>query len=199
MNRFKIEYLLIVILPVLASWIGSLLPGMQSGPGGPSLMHISLGAALLTGLMALFVRYLAGQWHYLIAIVASMLYAGLSLRMMNAPISILPLFLVNLLYSVLTILIIKFVFYIKTIFRFRTILFGVAGAAIFSVYLAFLYQLLTVQLPQGFWNATFMYGLISYVFIGFGMSMADLIILRLDVAELQNQGSQDQDTEEDDS
>ncbi|MDD3563431.1 MAG: hypothetical protein PHR32_07140 [Candidatus Cloacimonetes bacterium] len=196
MNRFKIEYLLIVILPVLASWIGSLLPGMQSGPVGPSLMHISLGAALLTGLMALFVRYLAGQWHYLIAIVASMLYAGLSLKVMNAPISIMPLFLVNLVYSVLTILIVKFVFYIKTIFRFRTILFGFAGAAIFSVYLAFLYQLLTIQLPEGFWNATFMYGLVSYVLIGFGMSMADLIILRLDVAELK---SQDQDSQEDDS
>lgn len=199
MNRFKIEYLLIVILPVLASWIGSLLPGMQGGSIGPSLLHISLGAALLTGLMALFVRYLAGQWQYLIAVAASLLYAGLSLRVMNAPISILPLFLVNLVYSVLTILILKFVFYIKTIFRFRTILFGVAGALIFSVYLAFLYQLLTIQLPEGFWNATFMYGLIIYVFIGFGMSMADLIILRLDVAELKSQGRQDQDTQEDDS
>lgn len=107
-----------------------------------------------------------------------------------------PCFLVNLVYSVLTILIVKFVFYIKTIFRFRTILFGFAGAAIFSVYLAFLYQLLTIQLPEGFWNATFMYGLVTYVFIGFGMSMADLIILRLDVAELK---SQDQDSQEDDS
>ncbi len=194
MNKFKIQYLLILILPLVWSWIGAMLSGAQSGPGGLSLMQISLGAGLLTGLMALFIRYLGGQWHYLIAIVISLIYAALSLRMMNAPISIIPLFLINLVNCVLTILLVRSVFYIKALFRFRTIFFGLAGALIFSSYIAFLYQTLTIRLPEGFWNASFMYGLILYVFIGFGLSMADLIILRLDVAELKKQGTMEDDS-----
>jgi hypothetical protein len=53
---------------------------------------------------------------------------------------------------------------------------------------------LTVDLPSGFWSANFMYGLILYVFIGFGMSMADLIILRLDVAQLSSKGKPEDDS-----
>lgn len=193
MNKFKFQYLLIVILPVLWSWIGSMLSGMQSGPGGLPLMYINFGAALLTGLMALFIRYLGGQWHYLIAVLISLIYAILSLNLMHAPISLMPLFLINLAYSVLTILIVNYVFYIKTLFRFRTIIFGLVGGLIFSAYLAFLYRLLTVELPEGFWNTSFMYGLILYVFIGFGISMADLIILRMDVAQLKNKGTMEDD------
>lgn len=194
MNKFKIQYLLIVILPLVAGWIGAMLSGTQSGPAGLSLMHISLGVALLTGLMALFVRYLGGQWHYLIAIVLSLIYAAISLKLMNAPISIMSLFLVNLVNAVLTIMLVRSVFYIKTLFRFRTIFFGLLGAMIFSTYLAFLYKTLTIELPVGFWGASFMHGLILYVFIGFGMSMADLIILRLDVAQLKNKGTMEDDS-----
>lgn len=188
MRKFKIQYLLIVILPVLCSWIGSMLSGMKSGPAGLALLYISMGAALLTGLIALFVRYLGGKWHYLIAVVMALVYSALSLQAMNAPISIMPLFLINLVFGVLTIMIVNYVFYVKTLFRFRTIFMGLLGALIFSTYLGFLYMLLTIELPEGYWNASFMYGLILYVFIGFGMSMADLIILRMDVAQLKKQG-----------
>ncbi|MCB5261991.1 MAG: hypothetical protein LHW64_05435 [Candidatus Cloacimonetes bacterium] len=194
MNKFKIQHLLILILPVLTSWISAMLPGMQSGPFGPPLMYIGLGAAFLTGLMALYIRYLGGHWHYLLAIVISLIYSALSFKMMGAPISIMSLFMINLVFSILTILIVNYVFYIKTLFRFRTLLFGLAGALIFSAYLAFLYQLLTIELQDGFWNVSFMYGLILYVFIGFGLSMADLIILRLDVAQLKNTSSQEDDS-----
>jgi hypothetical protein len=187
MNRFKIQYLLILIFPLVTSWIGAMLSGMQSGPDGISLQQISLAIALLTGMMAMFIRYLHGQWHYLIAIILSAIYASVSLTLLNAPISILPLFLINLAYALLTILIVRYIFYIKSVFRIRTILLGVTGALLFSAYLAAIYSLLTIELPPGFWNASFMYGLILYVFMGFGMSLADLVILQLEVKQLQNE------------
>ncbi|MCD8479156.1 MAG: hypothetical protein LRZ88_02310 [Candidatus Cloacimonetes bacterium] len=49
------------------------------------------------------------------------------------------------------------------------------------------------ELPAGFWNAVFINCLIIYVFIAFSMSMADLIILQLEVKRLKKEDSTEDD------
>lgn len=194
MQRFKIQYLLILVFPLIASWIGSILAGMNSGASGLSFSQLSLGIAFVTGTLAISLKYLTWPWHYLLAIVISALLALLSLQAIRAPISIFPLFLLNLTYALLTLLALRYVFYIKFLFRIRTILFGVVGAILFSIYLAALYTLLTIELPSGFWNASFLYGLILYVFIGFAMSLADLVILQMEIKKLKHEDSSSDDS-----
>jgi len=187
MNRFKIQYLLIILFPLLGAYLGSVLSGAEASPSGISLFHIALAAALLCGTQALFQRYLHSNWYWHIALALAIAFSVISLTLVNAPISIFSLLLPNLLYSLITIYLIRIIFYGKLMFRLRTLLMGVFGGIMLSLYLAAFYSLMGIELIEGFWNASFIYGLIVYVFIGFSMSVADLLILQSEVRKLKQE------------
>lgn len=191
MNRFRIAYLLIVIFPLLGAFLGSMLSGAEYNGIGISFNAIALAAALLTGVLALLQHYLNSFWQVPVAIFMAIIYSALSMLSIDAPISIFALILPNTVYALLSLLIVRFIFYNRSIFRLRTLIMGILGGIMFSLYLAAIYTLLRVELSSGFWNASFVYGLIIYVFIAFSMSIADLVILQLEVKELQQQNSED--------
>lgn len=191
MNRFRIAYLLIVIFPLLGAFLGSMLSGAEYNGIGISFNAIALAAALLTGVLALLQHYLNSFWQVPVAIFMAIIYSALSMLSIDAPISIFALILPNTVYALLSLLIVRFIFYNRSIFRLRTLIMGILGGIMFSLYLAAIFTLLRVELSSGFWNASFVYGLIIYVFIAFSMSIADLVILQLEVKELQQQNSED--------
>ncbi|MCB5279153.1 MAG: hypothetical protein M0Q19_05990 [Candidatus Cloacimonetes bacterium] len=191
MNRFRIAYLLIVIFPLLGAFLGSMLSGAEDNGIGISFNAIALAAALLTGVLALLQHYLNSFWQVPVAIFMAIIYSALSMLSIDAPISIFALILPNTVYALLSLLIVRFIFYNRSIFRLRTLIMGILGGIMFSLYLAAIFTLLRVELGSGFWNASFVYGLIIYVFIAFSMSIADLVILQLEVKELQQQNSED--------
>ncbi|MDD4688022.1 MAG: hypothetical protein PHH38_08090 [Candidatus Cloacimonetes bacterium] len=191
MNRFRIAYLLIVIFPLLGALLGSMLSGAEDNGIGISFNAIALAAALLTGVLALLQHYLNSFWQVPVAIFMAIIYSALSMLSIDAPISIFALILPNTVYALLSLLMVRFIFYNRSIFRLRTLIMGILGGIMFSLYLAAIFTLLRVELSSGFWNASFVYGLIIYVFIAFSMSIADLVILQLEVKELQQQNSED--------
>jgi hypothetical protein len=193
MNRFKVQYLLIILFPIAGAWLGSMLAGAERDPSGISFGHIALGAAMLCGVTAFFQRYLQSAWQYYAALILAIVFSAFSLIAAKAPISIFSLLLPNLLYAVLSIYLIRFVFYSKSFFRLRTLLMGVCGGIMLSLYLAGLYAMMGIELVEGFWNASFIYGLIIYVFIAFSMSIADLLILQSEVRELKKEETPEDD------
>lgn len=193
MNKFKVQHLLIVVFPIFGGWLGSMLAGVGSDPTGISLVHIAVGAAAMSGITAFFQRYLQSVWQYYSALILAIGFSAYGLMAANAPISIFSLLLPNLLYAVITIYLIRFVYYSKSFFRLRTLLMGIFGGSMISLYLAGLYAMMGIELIDGFWNASFIFGLIAYVFIAFSMSIADLLILQLEVRELKKEDSPDND------
>lgn len=193
MNRFKIQHLLMIVLPVLAAWLGSILAGVKPGPAGISLSSIAISAAFLSGVLALFERYLNDRLKWPVGIFLAVAFAALSLIAADAPISILALLLPNLLYVTISMFLIRFIFYSKSFFRLRTLLMGIFGGLLISAYLAAVYTAIGMELVEGFWSASFMYGLIIYVFASFGMSVADLIILQSEVRQLKKEDASEDD------
>ncbi len=194
MSKFKLQYLFVIIFPLLGSLISGILQTDTAGTGGLSLLEISLGLGLFIGIMTLFVRYMESKYYYVPGFLLAAIFAALELIQLNAPISIFPMLMMNLAYGFVIVLMIRYIFYIKTLFRLRTLLFGAAGGLTFSLYLAGIYSMISIPLPDGFWNLALVYGLILHVFIGFALSMADLLILRIEVAQMKrgNKSENDQ-------
>lgn len=195
MNKFRTEYSLIVLFPFVASIIGAILAGMPISSRGLGAVQITLAAGLITGLIALFYRYIQGlyQWYLIIGlpiILALVMSIG-----MRGNFSIFALVLPNLTFFLATFGIVKYLFYTKLLIRLRTLIIGLSGALLLTGYLAAINQLVIGDLHSGLvnaalfqgWNATFLNSLIIYVFIAFGMSVADLIILQIDVKRMKNE------------
>jgi len=191
MNKFRLQYLLIILFPVLGALLGSLLYKEQISTEGLNLVHIAVAAALLNGVIALFQYYLQSIWQWRAALVLSLFFAVATLLAVDAPLSILALLMPNLLFALLSIVIIRYVFYNKAVIRLRTLLMGACGGIMLSLYLAGLYLILGIELIEGFWQIAFVYGLIIYVFSAFGMSIADLIILQSEVRQLRKEENRD--------
>jgi hypothetical protein len=193
MNRFKTEHILVVLFPLIASIIGAILAGMPPSLGTLNIFQISIVAALLTGVIALFYRYLAGPALWYVVIGAPILLSILMILKISASISIFALVLPNLAYSLATLGMLKYLYYSKLFLRLRTLLIGLSGGLLLSGYLAAIDQLINLDpaadgmrqmLYTGF-NSTFLSSLIIYVFIAFAMSVADLIILQKEVKRLK--------------
>jgi hypothetical protein len=185
------QYLLVILFPVLGALLGSLLYKEQISTKGLSLVHIAVAAAFLTGVIAFFQYYLKSILQWGAAILLSILYAAGTLAMVDAPLSILALILPNLLFALVSIVIVRYVFFNKSIIRLRTLFMGVCGGIMLSLYLASMYLILSIELIEGFWQTAFVYGLIVYVFSAFGMSVADLIILQSEVRQLRKEEESD--------
>jgi len=185
MNRFRIQHILIVVFPILGALVSGILQKEDPAHSGPRLMHIGIFISIYMGIMTLFLKYLGGKYSYYLGAFLALIFSIPLHIALSSPISIFPILLLNLAYGFVSILMIRYLFYIKTLFRMRTLLLGAAGALCFGFYLSAIYRMLSIPLPADFWSPILMYGLILYVFMGFGMSMADLMLLRIEVGQLR--------------
>lgn len=193
MERYRIEHILIILLPLLASWIAVMFSGIPRGVAGFYLYEFAIFAAGLTGVIALYYKYIRGYLLWYVTLGLPILLAFVLYTIVPLGISIFALVMPNLAYSLLSLALVRFVFYSKALFRLRTLLMGAGGAFILSGYLGAIQSLMGAELPAGFWNAVFINCLIIYVFIAFSMSMADLIILQLEVKRLKKEDSTEDD------
>ncbi|HHV37409.1 MAG TPA: hypothetical protein GXX77_06215 [Candidatus Cloacimonetes bacterium] len=190
MDRYRYTLLLILLLPIIAAGIGSYLAEREVL--NSSLIQVSLGAGLLCGVSALFAHYLRSRITHSILLLSIFIVTILTRLTIKSPVNLISLLMVNLVFGYVNHLMIIKVFYHKDLARIRTLFVGLGGGVIFGVYLPYLYSLVGVHYENVF-STFFMFGLIVYVFIAFAMSMADLIIIKSEVEELQSQQSYDED------
>ncbi|HQQ68116.1 MAG TPA: hypothetical protein PLX77_04740 [Candidatus Cloacimonadota bacterium] len=201
MNRYRIEYSLIVLLPVVSALIGAILAGMPLITGDLATWHIAVGAGFCSGLIALFYRYMGGKTLWYIVIGLPIFLAIVMFFVIPASVSIFSLVLPNLAFSLALFAMIKFIYYARHMIRLRTLLMGIAGGIVFSGYITALSKLagpdssvlflrdVVLQNTQ----ARLLNGLIIFVFISFAMSVADLIILQIEVKRMKTEEDQPDD------
>lgn len=85
----------------------------------------------------------------------------------------------TLLFTAGVALITRYLFYNSRLIRFRMILCSVLGAGLLTLYLRSLYYLTKSPFPQDQWSALFISGLIMFVFVTFGLSLSDMVIMRV--------------------
>lgn len=193
MNRFRPEYSLIVLFPLVASLVAALLAGIPVFAHKLGMFQLALAAGLLTGIIALFHKYLPATslWYAVLGLPILMAFAIYML--IPASISIFALVLPSLAFSLATLALVKYLYYAKSLIRLRTLLMGIGGALILSGYWAAVYKLEGSDLPLGFWNETLLNSMIIYVFIAFSLSVADLIILQIEVKSLKAEAKTEDD------
>ncbi|HPI24992.1 MAG: hypothetical protein KBB33_07355 [Candidatus Cloacimonetes bacterium] len=200
MNRYRIEYSLIVLLPVIAALIGAILAGIPMITGDLGTWHIAVGAGLCSGLIALFYRYIEGKSLWYVVLGLPILLAIVVFFMIPASVSIFSLVLPNLAFSLAMYAMIRYIYYARNMIRLRTLLMGITGGLVFSGYITALSKLagpddsmfLRDVLMQSA-NTRLLNGLIIFVFISFAMSVADLIIVQIEVKRMKAEADQPDD------
>ncbi len=190
MDRYRYTLLLILLLPIIAAGIGSYLAEREVL--NSSLIQVSLGAGLICGVSALFAHYLKSRITHSMLLLSIFFVTILTRLTIKSPVNLISLLMVNLVFGYVNHLMIIKIFYHKDLARIRTLFVGIGGGVIFGIYLPYLYKLVGVHYENVF-STFFMFGLIVYVFIAFAMSMADLIIIKSEVEELQSRQSYDED------
>lgn len=193
MNRFRFQHILVVFFPILGALISGILQKEDPSHAGVTLMQIGIFIGIFMGIMTLMIRYLMSKYSYYVAAFIALIFAIPLYNALNAPISIFPLLLLNLIYGLLSVIMIRYLFYLKSLIRLRTLFLGIAGAICFGLYLYAIYAMISIPLPDDFWNPVLMYGLILYIFIGFAMSLADLLVLRIELNQLRKGDSSEDD------
>ncbi|KAF5045948.1 hypothetical protein DSECCO2_475930 [anaerobic digester metagenome] len=200
MNRYRIEYSLIVLLPVIAALIGAILAGIPMITGDLGTWHIAVGAGLCSGLIALFYRYIEGKSLWYVVFGLPILLAIVVFFMIPTSVSIFSLVLPNLAFSLAMYAMIRYIYYARNMIRLRTLLMGITGGLVFSGYITALSKLagpddsmfLRDVLMQSA-NTRLLNGLIIFVFISFAMSVADLIIVQIEVKRMKAEADQPDD------
>ncbi|HNT52412.1 MAG TPA: hypothetical protein PKH19_03350 [Candidatus Syntrophosphaera sp.] len=203
--RFKPVMLLAIVIPVLVSWAGYTLlysnqekqsVAVSSAPqaGDPILVNkpqasattpqtstidyqsLLLYLALLAGAVALIGHYLRSSLVWL-AVIA--LPLGFSLLYFSKfQLTLLNFYLANLALAALLALLILRLFYLRAFLRLRMIVCSVVAAGLLTLYLRALYLITGTAFPAGGLSQFYVPALIMFIFVTFGLSLADMVILR---------------------
>lgn len=162
---------------------GPLIPAEQSK--GFGFREISLFVALLAGSVALLWWYLKNSLVWVAIIVITLLFSFWAVQLLG--LSLIRFYLPTLAFSVLLALLIRYVFYHPSILRFRMVLCSILGAGLLALLYRTLGLLTKQEFMPGYWSDVLLNSLIIMVFVTFGLSMADLIIIRGEVAQLREE------------
>jgi len=189
-----IKLLLSLIIPLIAVTIGGFIvyqsPSAfffatqgQSGAesNGPAVIYYAL--TLVIALMFFLMRQ-GYKGYEIVAFSLLTLVYSLSLKRMTPGvfrpihIYIIPL----LVFFFIVWLILKFIFLNKSIRVARLILFSILSSAAFALAFWIQYLLLSQQTADTFLQSRFLSGLMLFIFMGFGLSMAEFIIIKLETS-----------------
>jgi len=146
---------------------------------GPAAIYY--GLTLVVALMFFLMRQ-GYKWYEMIAMGVMSLIYSISMQKMT-PTVFRPIYLYIvplLLFFFAMWLILKYIFLNKKIRQARLIIFSVLGAAGFSLAFKVQFLLLRQQTDSSFLQSRFMSGLMLLIFIGFGLSLAEYIIIKLE-------------------
>ena len=185
-RKFKPEMLLILALPIVLSLLAT-------GGGPSSAQHsgtigqfeIYLATSIMTALMALLLFWQKPMLAMASALIIPVIYSVLILQLTPEKVAIFQLFLPMLIFAILILVLLKYVFYNLRFLRFRTILFSIFAGGAMTIYFWLQYFMMKVPLEGGFWMNRFVNSLLLFIFIALGLSFADMIIVRREIAELK--------------
>lgn len=169
----------------------------QEPEKGFGIGEISLYLSLLLGCVAFLWFYLRSSlvWVAIIAIpIFFSLWAAITLG-----ISIIPFYLVSLLFAVLFALLVRYLFFWPPILRFRMVLCSIVGAGLLTLYYRGIFWVTSQEYVPSWWSSVATNSLISMIFITFGLSMADLIILRKEISDANKEARRRALADEDDN
>lgn len=212
--KFKPLMLLALLFPLLGAGLGYMLygPGIQKGspvvssvraskPGDPVLVYgpedqlpvrearapgsLELGIylALVCGAVALLYHYLNRPLAWIAVILLALAFALLFHKPTGLPLT--GFFLINLVLGAMLTLLVKYLFFLKALVRWRMIITTMLGAGLIALYFRGLFWLTKTEFESGFWSAYFVNGILLFVFIAFGLSLADMLVQRAEIAQLR--------------
>jgi hypothetical protein len=95
-------------------------------------------------------------------------------------------------------LIMKFIFLNRSFRQARLLMFTLLNSAAFGLAFYVQYLLLGQEVPAGFFQARFMSGLMLFIFLGFGLTIAEYLILKIEVKAKRHSSSLDLDAADQD-
>lgn len=185
-RKFKPEMLLILVLPILLSLLASSGgPSASSGSGYVGQFEIYLATALMSAVIAFCIYRQQSTLALAAAVLIPLLYSVLILQLTSETTPIYNLFLPILCFALITLFLLKHVFYNQAFLRFRTILFSILAGAGMTLYFWLQSLMMKVPLEQGFWVNRLVNSILLFIFIALGLSIADMVVVHREVAELK--------------
>lgn len=182
------RHLILLVLPVALAMIGGyILTGdLQNfmGPAGKGISQAELFFAIsfLCASLAFSWRYLPSFATWGVLLFFPLVFAVISFPQLGKKISFIILSILNIAFAAGILLILRYTFFYKKLIKMRTAAFSIGAAALLTAYMKMLY----ILLKQAFPSSTFINALFLFIFIGFGLSLADIIILRMEIKLLQS-------------
>jgi len=168
-----------------------------AGSKGISAAQFYLGISLMIGLLALGFKCLNNTYMSALLLTISLIFSVLMRSMLAFSSSMFLLFFLNLALVVLLAIVIKLTFCLGLMVRIRTAAFAAIGALVNTGYLIALHRLLSHTGQQNSFGSTYMSSLFMFIFIGFGLSVADIIIVRKEVEALRKEQQRLEEEEDD--
>ncbi len=203
-SKFLPKHLLLVAFPAIAAFIGGAITSDSlasfmtvSGSKGISTAQFYLGISIVVGLLAFGWKCLSGTYMAALALFVSLISSVAMRSVLGFKSSLFLLFFLNLSLAVILALVIRLTFHIGLMLRIRTAAFAAIGALANTGYLIVLNKLISHSAMQYSFSATYMSSLFMFIFIGFGLSVANIIIVKQEVDALRKE-QQRLDEEEDD-
>lgn len=215
---FKAITLIAIALPILTALLGFLLMGsgadklntpagqsssvqMIYGPDGVSAPQTTkapqlgfrewiLYIGVLAGVSAFFLHYLNTSLGWIASILLPLLFAWLMHE--AAGMSLTFFYLPNLVFAGLLALMIQRLFYLRAIMRYRMVICSLIGAALLTLNIHLMIWLAKPETQIPSFSATFISALMIFVFVTFGLSMADMVVLRFDYRKAQSTEAEDE-------
>jgi len=112
--------------------------------------------------------------------------------------SLIVTFLLNLAFTAGLWGVLQLTFFSKNMLKIRTAAFALFASVLLTLYFRILFATLGVPFLKTDWTVYFMNALFLFIFIGFGLSLADVYIIRKDVEEGKRLHKNQEDDEDDD-
>jgi hypothetical protein len=146
---------------------------------GPAAIYY--GLTLVVALMFFLMRQGYKGYEMIATGIISLLYSLALQRMTPTVFRPIYLYIVPLLLFFFAMwLILKYIFLNKPMRQFRLLIFSILGAAGFTLAFKIQFLLLKQQTDSAFLQARFLSGLMLLIFMGFGLSLAEIIIIKLE-------------------
>lgn len=207
-RAFKPTMLLIIVLPMLVTMLGLTLlspaPHSATDPGQAVRVQstlaqysIPLAIALFMGIVSITHYYAKSTLGWLSVLLVPLILSFPGVKLVGVKLSY--FFGLNLALALVLTFIVTLLFFNRRILRLRMLVTSLVAGAALTLYFRAIYMVTGQALEEGFWSQRFVSSVIVMILITFGMSVADLIIIRGEVKALRNLPDNEEEDEDDDA
>lgn len=184
------RHLLLMFFPIATAILGGLLFSGSFrdftnnwGGRGISQAELYLAVSFFIGAIAFSCYCLPKYALWGLLIVIPLLDGILMIVRLGSQFSLILLFILNLICGILLWLILRYTFLAKSLIKIRTLIFSFVSALVLGTYLKILMLLLKQPKAANTFMDYFLNALVLFIFIGVGISLANLVIVRKEIDE----------------